>query len=107
VFAKDLFNCDSEIEVCNGLAMNYHVTVFFKIDEMIIPKEDAPQLITKRLDMLEVYLDEDISDPIAIMCIHGRKQWSGHAKIHFKNILEDGIFLFQGLRPFIAQRKSL
>ena len=37
------------------------------------------------------------------MCTHGGKQWSGHAKIHLKNIHEDGIPLLQGLRPFIIR----
>ena len=57
--------------------------------------------ITKRLKEIKIVLGDDISDPIAIMCTHGEKQWSGHAKIHLKNVQEDGVKLLQGLRPFI------
>ena len=93
----------SEIEVSEGFAMDYHVALFFELEEMVIPKEEALNHITKRLDIMKISLGEDISDPIAIMCTHGGKQWSGHAKIHLKNIQEDGIPLLQGLRPFIIR----
>ena len=93
----------SEVEVCNGFAMDYHVALFFELDEMVIPKEEALDLITKRLNTMRISLGEDISDPIAIMCTHGGKQWSGHAKLHLKNIQEDGIPLLKGTRPFIIR----
>ena len=93
----------SYIEVSEGFAMDYHVALFFELEEMVIPKEEALNHITKRLDIMKISLGEDISDPIAIMCTHGGKQWSGHAKIHLKNIHEDGIPLLQGLRPFIIR----
>ena len=31
----------SDIEVCDGFAMDYHIALFFNLDEMIIPKEEA------------------------------------------------------------------
>ena len=74
----------SDIEVSDGFAMDYHVALFFDLDEMVIPKEEALKHITKRLDIMKISLGEDISDPIAIMCTHGGKQWSGHAKLHLK-----------------------
>ena len=81
----------SEIETCEGFAMDYHVALFFELYEMIIPKEDALISITQRMEEMRIPLEDDISDPIAIMCTHGAKQWSGHAKIHLKNIQKDGI----------------
>ena len=52
---------------------------------------------------MKISLGEDTSDPIAIMCTHGGKQWFGHAKFHLKNIQEDEITLLQGTRPFIIR----
>jgi hypothetical protein len=63
----------SEVDVCEGFAMDYHVALFFHLDDMIIPKEKALDKITKRLDEMKILLGEDISDPIAIMCTHGGK----------------------------------
>ena len=93
----------SDIEVSEGFAMDYHVALFFELEEMVIPKEEALNHITKRLDIMKISLGEDISNPIVIMCTHEGKQWSGHAKIHLKNIHEDGIHILQGLRPFIIR----
>ena len=76
----------SEIETLDGFAMNYHVALFFELDEMISPKDEAHISITKRMNEMRIPLGDDISDPIAIMCTHGGKQWSGHAKIHLKNV---------------------
>ena len=89
--------------MCDGFAMDYHIALFFDLDEMVIPKEKTLKHITKRLDIMKISLSEDISDPIAIMCTHGGKQWSGHAKIHLKNVQEDGIILLQEQRPFIIR----
>ena len=83
--------------------MNYHVALFFELEDMIIPKEEALINITKRINEMRISLGDDISDPIAIMCTHGGKQWSGHAKIHLKNVQEDSIPMLQGLRPFIIR----
>ena len=93
----------SDVDVCEGFSMDYHIALFFQIDEMIIPKEEALDKITKRLEDMKIMLGDDISDPVAIMCTHGGKQWSGHAKIHLKNVQEDGVKLLQGLRPFIIR----
>jgi len=96
----------SEIDVYERFAMDYYVALFFHLDDMIIPKEEALDKITKRLDKMKILLGEDISNPIAIMCTHGGKQWSGHAKLHLKNVQEDGVKLLQGFRPFIIRFKD-
>lgn len=63
----------SDIDVCEGFFMNYHVFLLFQIDDILIPKEHALDKITKILDDMKILLDDYISDPIAIMCTHGRK----------------------------------
>ena len=54
------------------------------LEEMIIPKDEALNKITKILDNINILLGDEINDPIAIMCTYGGKQWSGHAKVHIK-----------------------
>lgn len=90
-----------DIETCDGFAMDCHIALFFNLDEMFTPREEALEKITKRLDDMKILLGEEICNPIAIMCTHGGKQWSEHAKIHFKNVQEDGVNMLQGLCPFI------
>lgn len=72
----------SDIDVCNGFAMNYHIALFFNLEEMIIPEDKALNKITKILDDMKILLGDEISDLIAIMCTHGGNQWSDHTKIH-------------------------
>ncbi len=55
------------------------------------------------MEEIKISLEDDINDPSAIMCTHGGKQWSGHTKIHLKNIQEDGITLLEGVKPFIIR----
>ena len=93
----------SDVDVFEGFAMDYHVVFFFQLDEMIIPKDEALNKITKRLQDMNILFGDKISDPIAIMYTHGEKQWSNYAKVHLKNVQEDGYKLFQGLRPFIIR----
>jgi hypothetical protein len=52
---------------------------------------------------MKILLGEEINDPIAIMCTHEGKQWSEHAKVHLKNVQDDGIKLLQGLHLFIIR----
>lgn len=70
---------------------------------MFIPKEEVLEQITKKLDDMQILLGDEVSDLIAIMCTYGDKQWSGYAKVHIKNVQEDGVKLLQGLRPFIIR----
>ena len=63
----------SDIDVCEGFSMNYHVSLFFQIDNILIPKEHALDKITKILDDMKILLGDYISDLIAIMCTHGRR----------------------------------
>ena len=93
----------SDIDVCEGFAMDYHIALFFQIDEMLIPKEEALVKIIQRFEDMHILLGNEISDPVAIMCTHGGKQWSGHAKVHLKNVQQDEVKLLQGLRPFIIR----
>ena len=83
--------------------MKYHVTFFFDFNEIIMTRKETFDKITKKLAELKIFLEDEISDPIAIMCTYGGKKWLRYAKIHLKNIQEDGIPLLQGLWPFIIR----
>lgn len=78
------------MKVIDGFALDYRVAVLFELKDMIIPKEEAHEKIIKRLEKMKISLDNKISDLIAIVYTHGKKQWSGHAKIHLKLTQEDG-----------------
>ena len=91
----------SDVDVHEGFAMDYHIELFFQLDDMLIPKEVALSKITLRFENMHILLGDEISDPISIMCTHSGKQWSDHAKVHLKNVQEDGAKLLQSLRPFI------
>lgn len=84
-----------DVETNDRFAMDYHIALFFDLEEMVILREEALEKITKRLEEMKILLGDEIIEPIAIMCTHGGKQWSGHAKIHLKNVQEDGVKLLQ------------
>ena len=76
----------SDIDVCEGFAMYYHIALFFQLEEMLIRKEEALEKITQRFEDMHILLGNEISDPVAIMCTHDGKQWSGHTKVYLKNV---------------------
>lgn len=86
--------------------MDYHIVLFFNLDDMIIPWHEALDKTIKRLDGMKILFGDKISDPIAIMCAREGKQWSGHTKIHLEDVQNDGVNPLQGLRPLIIIRLS-
>ena len=76
----------SDIDVCECFAMDYHIALLFQLEKMLIPKEEALGKITQRFEDMHILLGNEISDPVAIMCTHDGKQWSGHAKVYLKNV---------------------
>jgi hypothetical protein len=51
--------------------MDYHIALFYQIDDMFIPKEKILDKMTKSEDDMKIMLEDDINDLIAIMCTHG------------------------------------
>lgn len=45
-----------KIEVCNNFAMDYHVTVFFDLDKIIISKEEVLENFIQRLNKMNIFL---------------------------------------------------
>ena len=48
----------SDIDVCDGFAMDYHIALFFQIEEMFIPKEKTLEKITKIFDEMQILLGD-------------------------------------------------
>lgn len=63
----------SYIKVCDDFAINYHIILFFNLDEMAIPWDK----ITKKLDEMNILFGDEINDLTTIICIHGYKQCLG------------------------------
>lgn len=77
--------------------MDYHITLFFHLNEIIMSREEALDKITKMLDVIS--LGDEISDPLAIIYIHAWKQWLEYAQFYLKIVQEDEVFFLQRLRP--------
>ena len=52
---------------------------------------------------MDIELGEILGEPVAILCFHGSKRWSGTIKLHLKNPIKDGNELLQGTRSFILK----
>ena len=50
-----------------------------------------------------IQLGEILGEPIAILCFHGSKRWSGTIKLHLKNPAKDAKDLLYGNRSFILK----
>ena len=48
-------------------------------------------------------LGEILGEPIAILCFHGSRRWSGTIKLHLKNPIKDANDLLYGNRSFILK----
>ena len=49
-----------DIEVCDGFTMDYHVALFFDLDEIIMPRDEVLDKITKRLVEMKILLGDEV-----------------------------------------------
>ena len=100
----NLIQLPHELEVDEyGFALDYHVAIFFELGDLVLLKDDVMTMVIARLKHMHIEVGNIIGEPIAIMCYHGSKRWSGAVKIHLKDPQTDGSGLLQGLRPFILK----
>ena len=52
---------------------------------------------------MDIQLGEILGEPIAILCFHGSKRWSGTIKLHLKNPTKDAKDLLEGNISFILK----
>ena len=60
-------------------------------------------LTKERLKAMKIEVGEVLGEPLAVLCFHGTKRWSGVIKLHLKNPKMDGYGLLCGLRLFILK----
>ena len=56
---------------------------------------------------MKIHLGEILGEPIAVICFHGSKRWSGTIKLHLKNPIKDANDLLYGNRSFILKLDNI
>lgn len=64
----------SDVEVNHKFTMDYYIALFIDPEEMVVPIDEALEKITKKLDEIKIFLENEITNPIAIICTHRGKQ---------------------------------
>jgi len=88
-------------------ALDYQVAIFFEIGEKYITRDEIFELTKERLKIMNIEVGQVLDEPIAIMCFHGSRKWSGTIKLHLKHPEINGYGLLRGLRPFILKLDNL
>ena len=84
-------------------ALDYHISIHFEIERRELDRDVILNLTNDRLKTIRIDVGKFLGEPIAVICFHGTKRWSGVIKFHLKNPETDGNGLLQGLRPFILK----
>ena len=90
-----------------GFALDYQIAISFELCERNLSKEDIHAKTEARLKVMGIQLGEILGEPIAIICFHGSKRWSGTIKLHLKNPTKDANDLLHGNRSFILKLDDL
>lgn len=100
----NLTQIPSDVEVGDhGFALDYHISIHFEIERIELDRDVILNLTKDRLKTMRIEVGEVLGEPIAVLCFHGTKRWSGIIKLHLKNPEMDGYGLLCGLRPFILK----
>jgi len=87
-----------------GFALDYQIAITFEINEQNLATKDEIYAKTEaRLKAMGIPLGEILGEPIAILCFHGSRRWSGTIKLHLKNPIKDANDLLYGNRSFILK----
>ena len=97
---------DIETDEC-GFALDYQVAISFEIGEKNLPRDEIYAKTEARMKAMDIQLGEILGEPIAIICFHASKRWSGTIKLHLKNPLKDATNLLIGTRSFILKLDSI
>ena len=90
-----------------GFALDYQVAITFEIREKNLSKDKIYAKTETRLKAMDIQLGEILGEPIAILCFHASKRWSGTIKLHLKNPLKDATDLLHGTRSFILKLDNI
>ena len=97
---------DVEIDE-NGFSLDYQIAIAFELCDRNLTKDEIYAKTKARLEQMNIQLGEVLGEPIAILCFHGSKRWSGTIKLHLKNPLKDGNDLLLGIRSFILKLDNI
>ena len=97
---------DVEIDE-GGFALDYQIAITFELCEKNLQRDEIYAKTEERLKAMNIQLGEILGEPIAILCFHGSKRWSGTIKLHLKNPLKDGNDFLQGNRSFILKLDNI
>jgi hypothetical protein len=87
-----------------GFALDYQIAITFEINERNLSTRDEIYAKTEgRLKVMGIPLGEILREPIAILCFHGSRRWSGTIKFHLKNPIKDANDPLYGNRSFIIK----
>jgi hypothetical protein len=87
-----------------GFALDYQIAITFEINERNLATRDEIYKKTEAsLKAMGIPLGEILGEPIAILCFHGSKRWSGIIKLHLKNPIKNTNDLLYGNRSFVLK----
>ena len=97
---------DAEIDE-NGFSLDYQIAIAFELCDRNLTRDEIYAKTEARLEKMNIQLGEVLGEPIAILCFHGSKRWSGTIKLYLKNPLKDGNDLLLGIRSFILKLDNI
>ena len=93
---------DVEIDE-GGFALDYQIAIAFELCDRNLTRDEIYSKTIERLKKMDIELGDILGEPVAILCFHGSKRWSGTIKLHLKNPMKDANELLQGTRSFILK----
>jgi hypothetical protein len=90
-----------------GFALDYQIAIAFELNERNISRDEIYAKTEARLKAMDIQLGEILGEPIAVLCFHGSKRWSGIIKLYLKNPANDANDLLFGNRSFILQLDNI
>ena len=93
---------DVEIDE-GGFALDYQIAITFELCERNLTRDKIYAKTIERLNKMNIQLGDILGEPVAILCFHGSKRWSGTIKLHLKEPMKNANDLLQGTRSFILK----
>ena len=90
-----------------GFTLDYQVAITFELCDRNLSRDEIHAKTEAKLKRMNIQLGEMLREPIAILCFHGSKRWSGIIKLHLKNPMKYANDLIQGTRSFILKLDNI
>jgi len=104
----NLTQVPSEVEVDEGgFVLDYQIAISFELGNRNWTRDEILAKTELKLKTMNIELGEMLGEPIAILCFHGTKRWSGTIKLHLKNPMKDANDLLQCTRSFILKLDNI